>query len=210
MLFRDIIYFPLTQRYAGDEFDWFFDNEGKVLAIAARDVVWENPNSWNTQKESGAYFYGNAGPISVLFPFRVKPGASGIPVMSHSTMSNLQISEFMNDIQIQIYSQSDHPIEIEDLQLQYQVNQDVNGQDEVVYRLVLPTINVKMEPHSLMTFRYPIDFWKPSMHGNYWVDYNNWNLVIHYRELDTGMVQTIGTDSNYNGQRTDSLQLYLK
>lgn len=46
LLFRDITYFPLTQRYAGDEFDWFFDNEGKVLAIDAQDVVWENPNSY--------------------------------------------------------------------------------------------------------------------------------------------------------------------
>lgn len=59
LVFRDVTYFPLTWRFAVDEFGWdyHFDNTTS-LVIAAKDVIQENPGEWQVKRSSFAGMMG--------------------------------------------------------------------------------------------------------------------------------------------------------
>ena len=52
LVFRDITYFPLTWRFAVEEFGWAYHFEEKTgLVITANDVIQENPEEWRVERD---------------------------------------------------------------------------------------------------------------------------------------------------------------
>lgn len=192
LLFRNVTYFPLTWRYAVNEFGWKYHfDPNKGLTIDAPDVVIGNPNQWREQ--TGEFAAGSmqaAAPVNLDFDL---PDADNdinreIPLCRINNVDQSAVDQITLDNS----NRWERPIKIDDFQMEYQIYKQVQGRNELVYRMILPTVNGTLAGQSHRYLLYPqqIEYWKTAKNGTYLVRYLHPDQ-IHYQFLDSGEEKSV-------------------
>lgn len=189
LVFRNITYFPLTWRFAVDEFGWDYAFEtGSGLVIDAPGVHMENPNDslWQqAQRPHNSSEIGMNGPMKLYFgtyPTTLEEYEEGQKV------SLKQLRETGTDRVriINVYPKAF----IEDLNLEYRITKMINGHEQLVYRYILPKLNGEIT--YAVTCQFAVGYWQNDMAapGKYRIS------LVHPEKLSYHFLET---DGSYHG-----------
>ena len=179
LVFRDVTYFPLTWRFAVDEFGWdyHFDNT-TGLVISAPEVVQENPNDWVSENS----FYGTAmgGEDFYIFGLTEPSGWS-----EYDSLSSEEQRKGLNHYSISFYNNERPETQIENLVIEYQVEKIINGQPQLVYRKISPVFNGTVICDTWLSDQ--ASYWESDWcrSGKYRITYH-YPEFIHYTFIETG------------------------
>lgn len=151
LVFRDVTYFPLTWRFAVNEFGWNYTFDQKNgLVIQNDNVKLENPEDYHWQGNSMAGTTGlGSGKLAIQAyePIQIERA-----VLQTSTTNDLMPGKIFI---IHIAPQQ----RFEDLTLRYQIYKTVGQREELVYNKIMPSYQGIMEPESWYQLETPINYW---------------------------------------------------
>jgi hypothetical protein len=190
LLFRDVTYFPLTWRFAVDEFGWkySFDNTNGLI-IFNDNVIMKNPNTykWSVNEYGGSGAGSMLGTDGMMFPIRAFYKHTEISI-GDSSFEEENKRRSLGLASLALYSRSLEDVTIkESEQWQYRIYKIINNKEELVYKKIFPFYNGELNVlhygdtnvfqgafHSM-----EIPYWKEHMSvGNYIIRY------IHPEKLE--------------------------
>jgi len=148
LLFRDVTYFPLTWRFAVDEFGWdyqFSHEDGLVVENPA--VVQKNPEAWQGIVEWG-------GPVMGTGDLRI-----GVGFISPQEVRSAESLE-QESIMLYNFSAFDMKILPSDSQWEYQVYRIIDGQEHFVYSKKIPIYFGELEARNHAYTPFTAECWK--------------------------------------------------
>ena len=169
LVFRDVTYFPLTWRFAVNEFDWNYRfNQQEGLVIDNKKVKLENPEKWKITE----------------FWFGQRSSDSGQLYLGEITKGT--VNKDKNSELIRIYNATKKDIYIDKMDgLEYLIYQKIESQEELLYRFLLPTFSGTINKSYFYEYVLDLDFWKNASKGNYIVELKH-NDFCSYQDLATG------------------------
>ncbi len=157
LLFRDVTYFPLTWRFAVDEFDWLysFDHENGLM-ISNDAVKLENPEQWSEQFQ---------GYIASMYDF-YEPFTVSDVYPRTGTYSKTMI--YSSSSSIEFYNPTKHDVQIKELPpFQYRISKTINNHNELVYWKLSPNYIGDMKAYSLMSYDFGHEYLLNASPGTY-------------------------------------------
>ena len=177
LLFRDVTYFPLTWRFAVDEFGWeySFDNT-KGLIISNDNVIMENPNTYNwiVNHYSGAGAGSMMGTDGMMFPVSALVEHTEIS-LGDTTFEGTNKRRSLEETSLSLYSRSTEDVTIkESEQWQYHIYKIINDREELVYKKIFPFYHGELKVLQHASCLIDIPYWKEHMDvGNYVIRYTH-------------------------------------
>jgi len=151
LVFRDVTYFPLTWRFAVNEFGWDYRfNQQEGLVIHNDKMKLENPEKekWDILPYAeGHCGRGDRVQFSLFAPFPHD-------YTSHVASSNLTISDFKSFIDPASLDQSSFRLELSnmgnvdkflDARIEFCIYRQINTKEELVYRYLLSPLSERIE-----------------------------------------------------------------
>lgn len=175
LLFRDVTYFPLTWRFAVDEFGWkySFDNTNGLI-ISNDKVIMKNPNAYNwiTGDYAGAGAGSMAGTDDLMFPIRALVNHVDIS-LGNTTFEEKEKIRNLKETGLLLYNRSSEDVDVKESdQWQYHIYKIINNQEELVYKKIFPFYYGELRVLQLAYCRIDIPYWKENMSaGNYVIRY---------------------------------------
>ena len=148
LLFRDVTYFPLTWRFAVDEFGWdyqFSHEDGLVIENPA--VIQKNPEAWQGLVEWG-------GPVMGTGDLRI-----GVGFISPQEVRSAESLE-QESIMLYNFSAFDMKILPSDSQWEYQVYRIIDGQEHFVYSKKIPIYSGELPARNHAYTPFVAECWK--------------------------------------------------
>lgn len=189
LVFRDVTYFPLTWRFAVEEFGWDYTfDQTQGLTITNDAVIMEDPEPWQSEVR---YSYAGgasslAGAEDLRFPIR---GVQRKHTFALSDFTGTPSGETTNPHQFSLslfnYTESEDVTILPMEQWEYRLTRELNGQQELIYWRKIPFYSGYMAARNVTYGKYYTNpFWysdelKP---GTYHIE------IIHPAE----MLYTIG------------------
>ena len=162
LVFRDITYFPLTWRFAVNEFGWDYHFDQKEGLVIQNDKVkLENPvdEGWKKHHLGSVVGYG-AGHYSIQNSW-LKDEDNPIRIQLEE-LQTTQENE-LNPGKIEFIEASALRY-VENLSMQYEIYKAIGQREELVYRKQLPIFPGNLEKECLNVITTPISYWsKPNL-----------------------------------------------
>lgn len=176
LLFRDVTYFPLTWRFAVDEFGWKYSFDNKTGLIISNDnVIMKNPNTYDWL--FGYYVTDGAGSMlgtdGMMFPIRALSKHTEISLGSTEFDEKQKISS-IEKASLSLYHRSfseDLTIK-ESEQWEYHIYKIISNKEELVYKKIFPFYHGDLEVRRFAHYSMDISYWKEQIDvGNYVIRY---------------------------------------
>jgi len=189
LVFRDVTYFPLTWRFAVNEFGWDYRFDKQAGLVIGNDKVkLENPEEWKITE----FWFGQRSSDS---------GQLYLGEITKDTISNDKNSEL-----IRIYNATNKDIHIEKLDgLEYRIYQKLGNREELLYRFLVPVFSGKINKSYFYEYVLNLNFWENAPKGNYIVELKH-NNSCSYQDLATGEWHT----QELTGEGIDSYKYCYK
>lgn len=133
LLFRNVTYFPLTWKFAVDQFGWDYHFSEKTgLTITAKDVIFQNPNPWGDFRST----YGNGHGSDYIF-FDYDVNEVGRPADTPEP----EVPDLypQADLNVLIDGSWNHTVTLQPVTPEIQITKNVRGHKELVYQYLFPT-----------------------------------------------------------------------
>ncbi|GEM_PF-942202 len=181
LLFRDVTYFPLTWRFAVDEFGWQYSfDKTNGLIISNDNVIMKNPNTYNWIVNDYA---GGAGSMSgtdnIRFPIRALVNHLEIS-LGNTTPEEIQKITDLEVASLSMYNKSSEDVTIKESdQWQYHIYKIINNKEELVYKKIFPFYYGDIKAFQFAYCEIDIPFWGKNINvGSYIIRY------IHPKNLE--------------------------
>ena len=184
LLFRDVTYFPLTWRFAVDEFGWdyqFSHEDG--LVIVNGDIVKAPAAQWQGIVDYGAPIMGTG---ELMFGVGFQP--------KQQSMTLAQAIETLSEQSIALYYFSTlEDVEILDTDKlwEYQIYRIISGEEHLVYSKVIPFYSGALPSRYHAYSNFDVAYWTNTyaQKGNYKIVLSHPDMLL-YRS-DAGDVQRV-------------------
>lgn len=127
LLFRDVTYFPLTWRFAVEEFGWSYHFDGESgLTIFNPAAPFEPSGAWTGEISEGMMIMGT--------------GSLPLVCMFHAGIDEFAPLGTAPSAGINLYNSTSDPVRVlpGDFRWEYQIYRLVDGREELVYRKAIP------------------------------------------------------------------------
>ncbi len=148
LLFRDVTYFPLTWRFAVEEFGWSYHFDGESgLTISNPAAPFASAEEWTGEVSEGRMIMGT-GSLPVVCMF----GAGADEFAPPGTAPGAGIS---------LYNKTSDPIRIlpDSFPWEYQIYRLIGGREELVYRKAIPFFAGEIPEGSFAHWGIDDSFW---------------------------------------------------
>lgn len=175
LLFRNVTYFPLTWRFAVDEFGlkYSFDNINGLI-ISNDNVIMKNPNvcNWLFGYYSGSGAGSMVGTDDLMFPIRALENTVEISLGSTEFEEMAKIKD-LEEASLLLYNRSLEDVTIKESdQWEYHIYKIINNKEELVYKKMFPFYYGELKSHQLAGCVIEIPFWKENVNiGTYIIRY---------------------------------------
>ncbi len=175
LLFREVTYFPLTWRFAVDEFGWKYSfDKTNGLIISNDNVIMKNPNTydWGVNSYGGSGAGSMSGTDNLRFPIRALVEHLEIS-MGNTTYEEIDKMKSLENASLLLYNKSSEDVTVkESEQWQYHIYKIIDSREELVYKKIFPFYYGEMEAFSVAHCAMDIPYWKEHMSvGNYTIRY---------------------------------------
>lgn len=151
LLFRNVTYFPLTWKFAVDQFGWDYNFSEKTgLTVTAKDVVFQNPNPWGNFRST----YGNGHGSDYIY---LNYGMYNADLPADTSASKAD-HYHQAAVAIDLYGSQDHTVTLEPVTSEIQIAKNVKGHKELVYQYLFPTFQGTLGISEYTSYTAPIPF----------------------------------------------------
>ena len=183
LVFRDITYFPLTWRFAAEEFGWDYHFDQKDGLVIHNDKVkLENPEDEGWEKQPRGAVTGLGGGYYSIQNSWMKDEEDPI-VVRLEELQTTQENE-LNPGEIEFIEIS-ALVNVKNLSMQYEIYKVIGQREELVYRKQLPVFPGNSEMECMNMITTPISYWsKPNLQKGKYILRIGMDLpeVIYYYE----------------------------
>ena len=175
LVFRDVTYFPLTWRFAVNEFGWDYRFDQKEGLVIDNDKVkLENPEEWTYNNEYWTGGMGMEDPITV----------TGLNHFTEFSKSKVLQTPF--DLSIGIYNVTGKNIYFQDFgTLKYCIFKKTGQREELIYWHLLPPYRGTLNASAHACYQRELNFWQKAVPGQY-IEELQLPAQCTYQETDTG------------------------
>jgi len=175
LLFRDVTYFPLTWRFAVDEFGWKYSfDKTNGLIISNDNVIMKNPNiyNWRVGDYAGAGAGSMAGTDNIMFPIRSLVEHLEISI-GNTAFEEMEKRRDLEETSLSLYNRSSEDVTVkESEQWQYHIYKIINNKEELVYKKIFPFYYGELKVLQFAHCSIDITYWEKNISvGSYIIRY---------------------------------------
>lgn len=181
LLFRNITYFPLTWRFAVNEFGWKYSfDQTNGLIIYNDNVIMKNPNvyNWIVSHYAGSGAGSMAGTDDIMFPIHALVEHLDVS-LGNTTFKEMEKRRYLEETSLSLYNKLEDVTVKESEQWQYHIYKIIDNKEELVYKKTFPFYHGDLKALQFAHCFIDIPYWNENISvGNYIIRY------IHPKNLE--------------------------